>query len=89
MDSMLSVDGIARHFSVSSSYLSHYMKDHLGCSITDYIHEVRLQKAKWLLLNTDKTVAAIAEEVGYNSLHNFSRVFKRYERITPTDYRTI
>lgn len=88
MDSMLSVEGIARHFSVSPSYLSHYMKEHLGCSITDYIHEVRLQRAKWLLLNTNKTVATIAEEVGYNSLHNFSRVFKRYERITPTDYRT-
>ncbi len=86
-DSMLSVDGIADYFSVSPSYLSRFMKDHLGYPITDYIHEIRLVKAKELLQTTDKTVAVIAGEVGYNSLHNFSRVFKRYERITPTDFR--
>jgi len=89
MDSMLSVTSIAEHFSVSPSYLSRYMKDYLGYSITDYIHEVRLKQAKFLLKNTDKTVAVIAEEVGYNSLHNFSRVFKRYEGITPTNYRVV
>jgi len=88
-DSMLSVEGIADYFSVSPSYLSRFMKDHIGYSITDYIHQVRLQKAKELLQNTEKTVAVIAEEVGYNSLHNFSRVFKRYESITPTNFRTI
>lgn len=89
MDSMLSVASIAEHFSVSSSYLSRYMKDYLGYSVTDYIHEVRLKEAKYLLKNTDKTVATIAEEVGYNSLHNFTRVFKRYEGITPTNYRVV
>ncbi|NSW92111.1 MAG: AraC family transcriptional regulator [Firmicutes bacterium] len=86
-DSMLSVEKIADYFSVSPSYLSRFIKDHIGYSITDYIHEVRLQKAKELLKNSEKTVAEIAEEVGYNSLHNFSRVFKRYENITPTEYR--
>jgi AraC-like DNA-binding protein len=86
-DNMLSVDSIADYFSVSPSYLSRYMKDHLGYSITDYIHEMRLKKAKLLLKNSEKTIAIIAQEVGYNSLHNFTRVFKRYERITPTDFR--
>ncbi|HEY8363233.1 MAG TPA: helix-turn-helix transcriptional regulator, partial [Tissierellaceae bacterium] len=89
MNSMLSVGSIADHFSISPSYLSRYMKDYLGRSLTDYIHEVRLERAKFLLEKTDKPVAYIAEEVGYNSLHNFSRVFKRYEGITPTDYRLI
>lgn len=89
MDSMLSVASIADHFSVSPSYLSRYMKDYMGRSLTDCIHEVRLEHAKLLLEKTDKPVAQIAEEVGYNSLHNFSRVFKRYEGITPTDYRLI
>ncbi len=86
-DSMLSVAGIADRFSVSPSYLSRYMKDQLGCSITDYIHQTRIQQAKYLLNHTDQTVAVIAEEAGYNSLQNFSRVFKRYEGITPTNYR--
>ena len=86
-DSMLSVAGIADRFSISPSYLSRYMKDYLGCSVTDYIHQTRIQQAKFLLNHTDQTVAVIAEGVGYNSLQNFSRVFKRYEGITPTNYR--
>ena len=86
-DKMLSAENLAGRFSVSSSYLSRIFKDHTGSGLIDYLHELRLKKAKELLSFTDRTVAAIADEVGYNSLYNFTRVFKRYENITPTEYR--
>lgn len=86
-DNMLSVDGIASCFSISPSYLSRFIKDQTGYNISDYIHEVRLIEAKRLLETTEMTVAEIGDNVGYNSIYNFSRVFKRYENVTPTDYR--
>lgn len=87
-DPMLSVDSIADEFSKSSSYVSRFFKEQMGYSLTEYIHRVRLDRAKQLLADTDDTIAQIGEIVGYNSPHNFSRVFKRYEQVTPTQYRT-
>lgn len=86
-DKSLSAELLADEFSVSSSYLSRYFKEQTNLNFTDYVHSVRLAKAKELLTSTDFTVADIADKVGYNSIHNFTRVFKRYEDITPTDYR--
>lgn len=86
-DKMLSAENLADRFSVSSSYMSRIFKDQAGKGLIEYLHKLRLRKAKELLSFTDKTVAAIADEAGYNSLYNFTRVFKRYENITPTEYR--
>ena len=73
-DPMLSVESIADQFSLSTSYVSRFFKEQVGHSVTDYIHIVRLDRAKELLSNTDSTVSEIAEKVGYNSLHNFPEV---------------
>ena len=86
-DKSLSAELLADEFSVSPSYLSRYFKEQTNLNFTDYVHSVRLSKAKELLTVTDFTVADIADKVGYNSIYNFTRVFKRYEDITPTDYR--
>lgn len=83
----LSVELLADEFSVSPSYLSRYFKEQTNLNFTDYVHGVRLAKAKELLTCSEFTVADIADKVGYNSIHNFTRVFKRYEDITPTDFR--
>jgi AraC-like DNA-binding protein len=48
---------------------------------------VRLKKAKYLLLNTDKSVAEIAQEVGFSSPAYFSTIFKNKVRQSPTEFR--
>lgn len=86
-DKLISAESVADFFSVSTSYLSRLFKDQVGENFVDYLHSIRLSKAKHMLSVTENTVLDIADAVGYNSLSNFTRVFKRYEGITPTEYR--
>lgn len=86
-DKMISVDLVSEVFDVSASYISHVFKEQIGKNFTDHLHSLRLTKARELLKSTDSNIAIIADKVGYNSVHNFIRVFKRYEGITPTEYR--
>lgn len=86
-DSSLSVEMTAHAFSLSTSYMGRFFKEQFGRNFVDYLNEIRLVKAKELLSNTDMTIGKIAEETGYNSIYNFTRVFKRYENITPSQFR--
>ncbi len=52
-----------------------------------YITEVRINKAKEELKNTDKQIINIAFEVGFNSVSTFYRIFKQHEKTSPTNYK--
>ncbi|NOY10392.1 MAG: helix-turn-helix transcriptional regulator, partial [Spirochaetes bacterium] len=56
-------------------------------SFTDYLTDVRLQKAKELLLYSDMSITSIAYEVGYQDSNYFSSLFKKVEGITPSEYK--
>ena len=86
-DSSLSIDSIADVFSVSSPYMGKLIRDQLGCSFVDYLDGIRIEKAKELLCRSNISIAGIAENTGFNSAYNFTRVFKRYEDITPGQFR--
>lgn len=68
-------------------YLCQVFKRYAGTSIRHYIHQLRAQHAKHLLLNTAKTVKEIAEELGYEDSFYFSRIFKRIVGTAPQHYR--
>lgn len=87
-NNLISAESVADFFSISTSYLSRLFKDQVGENFVDYLHTIRLSKAKHMLSITDNAILNIADAVGYNSVSNFTRVFKRYEGITPTEYRT-
>ena len=87
MDNEISVENVAGHFHVSGSYISKLVKERTGSGFTDYVNKQRLAKAKHLLCETEMLVSDIAGATGYNSVYNFTRVFKRYEKMTPTQYR--
>lgn len=70
---------------LSESYLCALFRRYFGASPIEYQITIRLQKAK-LLLAQDKSVSSTAEEVGFSSIHYFSRVFKRSEGIGPRDF---
>ena len=86
-DSSLSIDSIADVFSVSSPYMGKLIRDQLGCSFVDYLDGIRIEKAKELLCRSNMSIAEIAKNTGFNSAYNFTRVFKRYEDITPGQFR--
>ncbi|MFD0715010.1 AraC family transcriptional regulator [Paenibacillus sp. GCM10027626] len=69
-------------------HLCHIFKRYSGTTIVNYITQLRIQRAKHLLLYTDATVAEIAADVGYNDPFYFSRMFKRLEGSAPQNYRT-
>ena len=59
--------------------------DHVG--LDDYINKIRVESAKKLLLESDENLADIARQIGYQTDNSFIRVFKRYEGVTPGQYK--
>lgn len=86
-DPDLSLDRVAEAVHVSPFYLSHLFRDELGTTFVSYLTEVRLDKAKKLLKDTQLTIAEIAEKVGYSDASYFSRVFKKHVKVTPGRFR--
>lgn len=69
------------------AYLSRYFKQSTTISFTEYLNRYRLNKACYLLDNTDQSVLQCALDVGYNSLRTFNRNFKKEFSMTPAKYR--
>lgn len=85
----LNLDGIASAFNISPSYLSRFFKEQTGYTFVEHLKYIRMQKARELLLNTDKGIKNIVHEVGYIDVPNFIRTFKQIEGVTPGQFREI
>lgn len=81
------LDELARRHFVSKSKLSHVFKHIIGMSPKSYHLRTRISKARKLLATTDRSIKAIATELGYLDEHYFSRVFKRLTGTSPKHYR--
>jgi AraC-like DNA-binding protein len=68
-------------------YLCQIFKKHSGMSIFTYVHHLRIQRAKYLLLHTKNDIRQIAESVGFQDPYYFTRLFKRMVHCSPTEYR--
>ncbi len=87
--SNLGLEQIADQMGVSVKYISRVFKQRTGKNLTDFIGEIRIQKAKELLTQTDQKVGDIAAAVGIENRTTFLRVFKKYEGISPIEYRNL
>ena len=85
----LYLDKIADIFGVSSKYLSRLIKEQIGINFIQYVMSVRIFKASEMLKNTSMTVNEIMEKTGFNSRNTFIRVFKKFEGLTPSEYKKI
>jgi len=83
----IQLENIAECVYLSKNYVSQLFRKEVNMSIIDYIHRIRIAKAKELLENTDYKIYEISEMVGYSDQHYFSSVFKRICGISPSDYR--
>ena len=59
----------------------------MGKSATDYVNEVRVERAEVLLKSTSETVSEIAASVGFDDVNYFTRVFKKHRGISPGFFR--
>lgn len=78
---------ISQELYLNSGYISRMLKEQTGKNFTDILAEIRVEKAVWLLENTDLYVYEIAAEVGYQNLKYFYQIFKKITGKTPNDYR--
>lgn len=84
----ITLESVAAHFYVDKHYLARRFKAEYGTTVTHHIHHLRITQAKWMLRFTDKTVEQIGLECGAAELPYFSRLFKKLEGISPTEYRS-
>ena len=85
----LSVGSIAREFGYHEKYFSALFKKKTGQSVKQYVDERKMDRAKYLLLNTDAWVVEIADHLGYPDVQNFYHVFKKMMNCTPSEYRRL
>jgi AraC-like DNA-binding protein len=83
----IDVDLLCQHVNYSRSYFSRLFKKEVGITIPEYINKVRVQRAKFLLKNTDLNINEVAKSVGYDDPFYFSRIFKRVTDNSPMRYK--
>ena len=83
----LSRTNLAKHVFLSPDYLSRIFRQEKGISLSEYITDERMKKAKQLLCETNTSVGDIAYQVGYSNLTYFIRVFRERNHMTPVQYR--
>lgn len=84
-----SVNYMASELLLSTRYLSDVLKQETGKTALDHIHIYLIKEAKNLLLGSDKNVAEIAYDLGFESPSYFTRLFKKQTGFTPLGYRTV
>ncbi|MCJ8006969.1 helix-turn-helix domain-containing protein [Lederbergia wuyishanensis] len=80
---------IAAKLGISSRYINSIFKDYYHKTPIQYLTEVRIERAKELLSETDKEIITICFEVGYETLSTFYRAFKNTMSMSPNQYRNM
>jgi len=78
---------ISEHVHMNPAYFSVMFKKKTGIGVVEFVTDVRMDKAKKLLMETDYKTYQIAESIGYSDPAYFSKIFKRQHGITPQEYR--
>ncbi|MEW5818383.1 MAG: helix-turn-helix transcriptional regulator [Spirochaetota bacterium] len=81
------LDEIASHAALSESHMRCLYRRHVGMSIGKYKQEIRINRARGFLGNSEMNISEIARECGYDSVYSFSRIFKKKMSCSPTEYR--
>ncbi|MDQ6421555.1 response regulator [Paenibacillus sp. LHD-117] len=83
----ISLDVIGKKAGLSPFYISKMFKEQLGVNYIDFLTECRIEKAKKLMGDPEKSLKEITFEVGYHDPNYFSKVFKKMCDVSPTEYR--
>ncbi|MDD6614884.1 MAG: response regulator [Lachnospiraceae bacterium] len=83
----ISLSVLAEEFHLNGQYISQLFKNEIGVNFLAYLTNIRMEKAKKLLLTTSLSIAEVSEQSGYGDYRVFTKVFKKNEGITPSQYR--
>lgn len=83
----LSLELVSEVIHLNPQYFSRYFKNNTGINFTEYVSKIRIKEGKNLLTSTDRTISRISIDVGYLDPAYFTKVFMKYEGISPHKYR--
>ena len=83
----ISLTVLAEEFHLNPNYISQLFKNEIGVGFLSYLTSLRLEHAKKLLLTTDLSVSEISEQSGYSDYRVFTKIFKKSESVTPSQFR--
>lgn len=83
----ISLESVSEHIHLNPQYFSRYFKNTTGLNFIEYVSKVRIKAGKKLLVSTDKSISSISLDIGYIDPAYFTKVFIKYERISPHKYR--
>ena len=83
----MTLNDLAFHFYISPPYLSRRFKEKTGVTLVEYLEDVRLDKAREYLVNSEAQIADICQQVGYMDPAYFAKLFKRKFNVSPSEYR--
>jgi AraC-like DNA-binding protein len=88
-DRELSVTDISKFIFLSPSYFTKVFKEHMGISPHNYLLEIRIERAKEMIVNTENKICDIALNVGFSNQQRFNEMFKKKVGMAPLKYKKI
>ncbi len=86
INNRLTLEQVCKSVHVSASHLNRIFNKNSGTSVMDYIMCAKLEKSKGLLRESSMNISQISYDLGFSSIHYFSRLFKQKYGITPREY---
>jgi YesN/AraC family two-component response regulator len=86
LDRNFTLDQLCDIFAISRTGLKMIFKVHTGIGAMEYFNRLKIDRAKQLIREENGNFSAIAESLGYSSIHHFSKQFKRITNMTPSEY---
>jgi len=83
----LKINEVAALLNMSDSAFSHFFQKYAFRSFTQFLLDIRIGHACKLLLDTEETIGQICFKSGFNNISNFNRLFKKYRKVTPVNFR--